>query len=247
MVETTKAYRDRHLGFRVALLYIDVDNFEGTLGALEHLYPAVTPGGIVALDEYAHRGRAEADAVDQFLKDKNVTLTAIPWANTPTAYFKAVADQILNPSKRIDFRERNLHRCRRRGCRHQGRGYARSNGPIWSIHSRDKVQPDLVCGRAWRAPAVPACLRTAADDLVVLVDGEIFDDDGPIIMPGNKVAELYRADRLEELANLNGSFSTIIVDPRKSDHPRERPPAPVRCLFEQWAHPFVASRLDALR
>ena len=72
VVETTKAYRDRHLGFRVALLYLDVDNFEGTLGAL---------------DEYAHRGRGEADAVDQFLKDKNVTLTAIPWANTLTAYF----------------------------------------------------------------------------------------------------------------------------------------------------------------
>ncbi len=92
VVETTKSYKQQNLGFRIALLYLDVDNFEGTLGALENLYPAVTNGGIVAFDEYAHRGHGEADAVDEFLKGKHVELKTLPWANTPTAYFVKAAD-----------------------------------------------------------------------------------------------------------------------------------------------------------
>ena len=33
--------------------------------ALEHLYPLVTPAGIVILDEYGMRGWGESDAVDE--------------------------------------------------------------------------------------------------------------------------------------------------------------------------------------
>ncbi len=88
VVETTRSYRERNLGFRISLLYLDVDNFEGTLSALENLFPAVTNGGIIAFDEYAHRGHGEADAVDKFIKNKSVELKTLPWANTPTAYFR---------------------------------------------------------------------------------------------------------------------------------------------------------------
>ena len=86
VVETTKSYREQNLGFRISLLYLDVDNFEGTMGALENLYPLVANGGIVAFDEYAHRGHGEADAVDEFLKRENVKLKTLTWENTPTAY-----------------------------------------------------------------------------------------------------------------------------------------------------------------
>jgi hypothetical protein len=86
VAETTRAYVKQHLGFRIALLYLDVDNYEGTLASLEHLFPVVTPGGIVAFDEYALRGYGESDAVDAYFRGRSLRLRTLPWANTPTAY-----------------------------------------------------------------------------------------------------------------------------------------------------------------
>lgn len=87
VVETTRNYAKKNLGFRIALLYLDVDNYEGTLGILENLFPLVTPGGIVAFDEYALRGHGESDAVDTYFEGKKLKLRSLPFANTPTAYF----------------------------------------------------------------------------------------------------------------------------------------------------------------
>ncbi|MDP6518102.1 MAG: asparagine synthase-related protein [Alphaproteobacteria bacterium] len=55
----------------------------------------------------------------------------------------------------------------------------------------------------------PAC---GADGLAVAVDGEIFDDRGPVPDPGAVIADHYRADTLDRLADENGSFAAIIVD-----------------------------------
>lgn len=85
-VETTRNYAQKNLGFRIALLYLDVDNYEGTLGILKNLFPLVTPGGIVAFDEYAIRGHGESDAVNSYFEGKNLKLHALPFADTPTAY-----------------------------------------------------------------------------------------------------------------------------------------------------------------
>ncbi|OGY67428.1 MAG: hypothetical protein A3H63_02300 [Candidatus Harrisonbacteria bacterium RIFCSPLOWO2_02_FULL_45_10c] len=86
VVETTKAYAKKNLGFRIAFLYLDVDNYEGTLGILENLFPLVTPGGLVVFDEYALRGHGESDAVSTYFQGKNPKLHSLPYANTPTAY-----------------------------------------------------------------------------------------------------------------------------------------------------------------
>lgn len=86
VVDTSKQYAEENLGARISLLYIDVDNYEGALGILEHLYPLVSRGGLVVFDEYALPGYGESDAVDEFLRDKKVALQSIPWANTPSAY-----------------------------------------------------------------------------------------------------------------------------------------------------------------
>lgn len=86
VVETSKQYAEEQLGARISLLYIDVDNYEGALGILENLYPLVSRGGVVAFDEYALPGYGESDAVDEFLRDKDLELKSIPWANTPSAY-----------------------------------------------------------------------------------------------------------------------------------------------------------------
>jgi hypothetical protein len=88
VVEATGAYIRTHLGFRIAMLYLDVDNYEGTLACLENLYPLITVGGIVAFDEYACRTFGESDAVDEYFKGKDVQIKCFPWANTPTGYIR---------------------------------------------------------------------------------------------------------------------------------------------------------------
>jgi len=87
VVETTREFVESNLGIRLCLLYIDVDNYEGALACLENLYPVVSPGGVVALDEYALPGYGESNAVDEFLRTRDIKLKSIPWANTPSAYF----------------------------------------------------------------------------------------------------------------------------------------------------------------
>lgn len=86
IVETAKAYA-RQLGRRIALLYLDLDTYEATRGSLEHLFPLVSPGGVVAFDEYGLGSYGESDAVDDFFRGRRVALRSFAWGNTPTAYF----------------------------------------------------------------------------------------------------------------------------------------------------------------
>ncbi|MEK7208049.1 MAG: TylF/MycF/NovP-related O-methyltransferase [Patescibacteria group bacterium] len=86
VIATTKAYPKKHLGFRIALLSLDVDNYESTLAILKNLFPAVSPGGVVAFDEYGLPGFGESDAVDEYFKGKNIKLQSLPFARTPSAY-----------------------------------------------------------------------------------------------------------------------------------------------------------------
>ena len=51
----------------IALLHVDADFYEGMRLALETLYPLVSPGGFIAIDDYGHRGFPGVKiAVDEF-------------------------------------------------------------------------------------------------------------------------------------------------------------------------------------
>lgn len=86
VTKTTAEYVKDNLGLRISLLYLDVDNYEGTLACLENLYPCVCRGGVVAFDEYALRTYGESDAVDDFFAKRDCELRSFNWAATPTAY-----------------------------------------------------------------------------------------------------------------------------------------------------------------
>ena len=86
VAQTTKAYAQKHLGFRIAMLYLDVDNYEGTLAILQNFYPLVSPGGIVVFDEYGVRGHGESDAIHEYFKGTKISLKSLAIANTPPAY-----------------------------------------------------------------------------------------------------------------------------------------------------------------
>lgn len=87
-LKTIPEYLQKNPGFRIALLHLDFDVYEPTKAALETFYDRVVPGGLVVLDEYAVPEWGESNAVDEFIKGKGVELKSIPWALSPTAYFK---------------------------------------------------------------------------------------------------------------------------------------------------------------
>lgn len=85
--ETAPAYVEANRGFRISLLHLDLDVYAGTLAALKHLYPCVTRGGVIVIDEYATAGWGESDAVDEFCAPmKDVQIKTIPYAHRPAAY-----------------------------------------------------------------------------------------------------------------------------------------------------------------
>jgi hypothetical protein len=85
--QTALAYVEANRGFRISLLHLDLDVYEGTLAALKYLYPCVTRGGIIVIDEYATPGWGESDAVDEFLASmKDIQIRTMPYAHRPTSY-----------------------------------------------------------------------------------------------------------------------------------------------------------------
>jgi len=87
IADTSKSYVLQNVSGKISLLYMDVDNYEGTMAALKNLYPIVTTGGVVAFDEYHDHSHGEHVAVDEFFKDKKINIKFFAWSNSPMAYF----------------------------------------------------------------------------------------------------------------------------------------------------------------
>ncbi len=84
--KTSKAYVKNNRGFRISLLHLDLDTYEGTKSALINFFPHISPGGVIILDEYGSRGWGESEAVDEFLNKKNLKLRKVKFSSKPTAY-----------------------------------------------------------------------------------------------------------------------------------------------------------------
>ena len=74
-------------GFRISLLYMDLDLDKPTYDALEVLWERVAKGGLVVFDEYAFHKWSESDGIDQFFADKNVEINTLNYI-CPTAYVR---------------------------------------------------------------------------------------------------------------------------------------------------------------
>lgn len=78
-------------GIRISLLHLDMDLYDPTLAALRHLYPLVSPGGIVLLDEYGMDGfPGESAAFDDYFGANRPRLKKFPFTSTPGGYFRKV-------------------------------------------------------------------------------------------------------------------------------------------------------------
>ena len=87
IAETSKVYVSQNIDRGISLLYLDVDNYEGTMATLKNLYPIVTKGGVVAFDDYHNHNHGEHMAVDEFFRGKKVNIKFFAWDNSSTAYF----------------------------------------------------------------------------------------------------------------------------------------------------------------
>ena len=86
IVKTSKKYVEKNRGFRISLLHLDLDTYEGTKHALNNFFPHVSPGGIVIFDEYGSRGWGESEAVDEFLNKQKLKIKTVQFSSKPTAY-----------------------------------------------------------------------------------------------------------------------------------------------------------------
>jgi len=85
--ETVPEYVKENPGMRIALLHFDADLYRPTLVALEHMWPLIVPGGIVAFDEYGiPPWEGESKAVDEFFAGKKIKLQRFDWASNPGAF-----------------------------------------------------------------------------------------------------------------------------------------------------------------
>ncbi|MBC8152070.1 MAG: class I SAM-dependent methyltransferase [Bacteroidetes bacterium] len=81
--QTLPEYVLAHPELRISLLNIDVDVYEPTAAALQHLYDRVVLGGVIVLDDYANVFPGANKAVEEFFADKDVQINRFPYAVTP--------------------------------------------------------------------------------------------------------------------------------------------------------------------
>jgi Macrocin-O-methyltransferase (TylF) len=87
VIKTAPNYAKNNRGFKISLLNLDLDTYEGTKAALESFYKKISRGGIIILDEYGKRGWGETDAVDEFLDNhKELKIETVKFSNQPTAF-----------------------------------------------------------------------------------------------------------------------------------------------------------------
>ena len=87
ITETIPSYVKANPELKISLLNLDTDIYEPAVTILEHLYPKITKGGILMLDDYGtHPG--ETKAVAEYFKNKTVEIKKFSFAMTPCYIIK---------------------------------------------------------------------------------------------------------------------------------------------------------------
>lgn len=67
-------FRKQRPGFRISILYLDLDLDKPTYDTLQNLWDCIVPGGYIIFDEYGYHMWSESNGVDRFLKNKKIKL-----------------------------------------------------------------------------------------------------------------------------------------------------------------------------
>jgi hypothetical protein len=82
---TSKYFSENNPGFKISLLYMDLDLEQPTYDTLNNLWENVTKGGIIVFDEYGYHKWSESRGVDKFIEEKNLQIRSLDYS-CPTAY-----------------------------------------------------------------------------------------------------------------------------------------------------------------
>jgi len=81
------AFLEENKGFRISLLYIDVDLDRPTYFSLKYLWDRILPGGVIIFDEYEYHKFSESTGVERFLIETGIEydIKSTNWI-APTAF-----------------------------------------------------------------------------------------------------------------------------------------------------------------
>ena len=82
---TSKQFAEDNPGFKISLLYMDLDLEQPTYSTLNNLWSNMTKGGIIVFDEYGYHKWSESRGVDLFIEEKGLQIRSLDYA-CPTAY-----------------------------------------------------------------------------------------------------------------------------------------------------------------
>jgi hypothetical protein len=83
--QTSFDFVSKRPGFKISILYIDLDLNIPTLNTLNAFWNRISKGGVVVFDEYAYHQWSETIGVDKFFEDKDVQVKTLDF-QSPTAY-----------------------------------------------------------------------------------------------------------------------------------------------------------------
>lgn len=84
---TTEQFSNKNPGFKISLLYMDLDLEKPTYDTLYNFWNNMTKGGIIVFDEYGYHKWSESKGVDRFIEEKNLELKSLNYL-CPTAYIQ---------------------------------------------------------------------------------------------------------------------------------------------------------------
>jgi hypothetical protein len=87
ITKTVPKYIKDNPRLKISLLNLDTDIYEPAVTILENLYPRITKGGILLLDDY-ETFPGEAKAVDDYFKDQDVEIKKFPFCLSPSYIIK---------------------------------------------------------------------------------------------------------------------------------------------------------------
>jgi len=82
ITETIPKYLKLNPKLKISLLNLDTDIYEPAVTILEHLYPRISKGGVLILDDYKVFP-GETKAVNDYFKGKRVSIKKFPFSKTP--------------------------------------------------------------------------------------------------------------------------------------------------------------------
>ncbi len=87
ITKSVPEYIKKHSDLKISLLNLDVDIYEPSVAILESLYPKLSSGGILILDDY-EKFPGETKAVDDYFKDENIEILEFPFSKHPKYIIK---------------------------------------------------------------------------------------------------------------------------------------------------------------